>query len=216
MLDFFGGSGSTAQAVIELNKEDNGNRKFVLVQLPEKIKEGDEALQYGYSTISEVTKARLEKIINTHNSAIANGLNFENNKPIGLRHFKLASSNFKIWRGDLIESEEDIIKQLEIFKKPEKDNPSELDILWELTIKNGFSLTTPIEEGFIDGFNFYRIAARNLYIGLSGINQEVAKKIITKTPSSIICLDSLFENNDCNKTNIQLMFTDAGISFHTI
>ena len=216
VLDFFGGSGSTAQAVIELNKEDNGNRKFVLVQLPEKIKEGDEALQYGYSTISEVTKARLEKIINTHNSAIANGLNFENNKPIGLRHFKLASSNFKIWRGDLIESEEDIIKQLEIFKKPEKDNPSELDILWELTIKNGFSLTTPIEEGFIDGFNFYRIAARNLYIGLSGINQEVAKKIISKKPSSIICLDSLFENNDCNKTNIQLMFTDAGISFHTI
>ncbi len=216
VLDFFGGSGSTGQAVIELNKEDNGNRKFVLVQLPEKIKEGDEALQYGYSTISEVTKARLEKVISAHNNSIANGLNVDNSKPIGLRHFKLASSNFKIWRGDLLESEEDIIKQLEIFKKTEKDNPSELDILWELAIKNGFTLTTPIEECVISGFKFYRIAVRNLYIGLNGINQEAAKELISKKPSSILCLDSLFENNDCNKTNIQLMLMDAGISFHTI
>ncbi|GAB3910621.1 site-specific DNA-methyltransferase [Mucilaginibacter boryungensis] len=216
VMDFFGGSGSTAQAVIELNKEDKGKRKFILVQLPEKIKAGDEALQYGYSTISEVTKARLEKVIRLHNTKVSNDFNFENSPQIGLRHFKLASSNFKIWRGDLLESEEDIIRQLEIFKKPEKDNPTDLDILWELALKNGVPLTTVIEECKIGEYLFYKITPRNLYICLQGIDQESVKELIKMKPSSIICLDSLFNDNDCNKTNVQLQFIDAGISFQTI
>ena len=216
VLDFFGGSGSTGQAVIELNDEDNCNRKFILVQLPEKIKEGDEAFNYGYSTISQVTKARLEKIITKHNSSLSTNLNFNNSKPVGLRCFKLASSNFKIWRGDLLETEDDIIKQLEIFRKPEKENPEEIDIVWELAIKNGFPLVTNIELVKIEKYSFYKINPRSLYIGLTGIDKDVARKLIQLKPTSIICLDSIFEKNDSNKTNIQLMFTDAGITFQTI
>lgn len=216
ILDFFGGSGSTAHAVMELNNEDKSNRKFILIQLPEKIKEGDEAVRHGHSTISEVTKARIEKVIIANNERLPTGLSIENPNRIGLRHFKLSNSNFKIWRSDLIETEEDLIKHLEIFTKPEKENSEEINIVWELAIKNGFSLTTKIEVVNVAGFPFYKINPRQLYIGLKGINEEAAKELIKLKPSSIICLDSLFENNDCNKTNIQLLFTDAGISFQTI
>ncbi len=215
VLDFFGGSGSTANAVLELNKEDGQHRKFILVQLPEKIKAGDEAISYGYNTISEVTKARIEKVISAGNEGLKARLN-EENIPIGLRYFKLAPSNFKIWRGDLLKTEEDLINQLKVFSRPEKDNRHEMQILWELAIKNGCSLTTDIETLDVEGFVFYKVNPRNLFIGLSGVNLKAANKLIDLKPASVFCLDSVFKKNDCDKTNIQLLLTDAGISFQTI
>lgn len=63
ILNFFAGSGTTAQAVLELNKEDNGNRKFILVQLPEQCDENSEAFKAGYKTISEISKDRIRRVI---------------------------------------------------------------------------------------------------------------------------------------------------------
>lgn len=216
ILDFFGGSGSTAHAVLELNKEDKGNRKFIIVQLPEKIKDGDEAMQYGYSTIAQVTKARIEKVIKSYNKEVKSGLNFDKSTKTGLRYFKLGSSNFKIWRGDTMETEEDIIRQLEIFRNPVKDNPEELDIAWELAIKNGLPLTSAIEQIDVNNSVFYKLRDRNIILGLRSINTDAVKKLVALKPSGIICLDSIFNNDDCNKTNIQLAFSDSNITFQTV
>src|SRR5690606_27402713 len=124
VLDFFAGSGTTAQAVLELNKEDGGNRKFILVQLPEKIAEDSEAYKAGYKTIADICKERIRRVINrlNHDSAglkdeqdklqeilFKNTENPEstNNKVTdnGFKVFRLTPSNFKHWRSDLIESE---------------------------------------------------------------------------------------------------------------
>jgi adenine-specific DNA-methyltransferase len=63
-LDFFGGSGTTAHAVLKLNKEDGGNRKFILVQLPEPCDEASEAFKAGYKTIADISKERIRRVIN--------------------------------------------------------------------------------------------------------------------------------------------------------
>src|SRR5690606_37546335 len=122
VLDFFAGSGSTGQAVLELNEETNGNRRFILVQMPEKTDEKSEAYKSGYKYISDITKTRLKKAIEILDKNKASQLEFEKKPKQGFRCFVLGSSNFKIWRGDVIENEKDLINQIELFKTPQKEN----------------------------------------------------------------------------------------------
>lgn len=216
ILDFFGGSGSTAHAVYELNKEEGTNRQFIVIQLPEKIHESDEAYKLGYRTISEVTRDRLKKVVTKQNDELKSGLNFDNSNPIGFRFFKVSNSNFKIWRSDFLQDEEDIIKQLQIFNSVQKENSTDEEMAWEIAIKNGVKLSSlhSIIEFGKDKFHYF--PERKLLIGTQSITRDSAKKIIESNPSAIICLDSIFQKNDKEKTNIQLLFEDAGVIFHTI
>jgi len=147
ILDFFGGSATTAQAILELNKEDGGNRKFILVQLPEPCDESSGAYKAGYKTIADISKERIRRVIKRLNhdlpdSKIAmikekeaqqklfteeknqenqvNPINHSSN--IGFKVFKLSSSNFKIWRGSEI-TDENLEQQLEIFTMVVSGNP---------------------------------------------------------------------------------------------
>lgn len=140
VLDFFGGSATTAQAVLELNKEDGGDRKFILVQLPEKCDESSEAFKAGYKTIADIAKERIRRVINrlNHDSSDSeitmiknkdqqklfaeeknqgNQENQTNHSSDGFKVFKLSSSNFKIWRGNEI-TEENLETTLELFVDP--------------------------------------------------------------------------------------------------
>ena len=108
ILDFFAGSGTTAQAVMELNEADGGNRRYICVQLPEKTEEQSEAAKAGYATIADITAARIKKVIEKIEAARAEKTDLLNeNKSLpklGFRKFTLAPSNFKLWRGDVIET----------------------------------------------------------------------------------------------------------------
>ncbi len=127
---FFGGSGTTSQAVLEINKEDNGNRKFILVQLPELTEiEGNEhratstASKLGFKTISEISKERIKRVIykiRNENSDLFNNGELD----LGVKVFKLSSSNFKIWRGNEI-SEENLVQQLDAFTNPISEGSQE-------------------------------------------------------------------------------------------
>ncbi len=91
ILDFFAGSGTTAHAVMQLNAEDNGNRKFICVQLPEKTDEKSEAFKAGYSTIAEITKERIRRA----GSQILQNLDENKSLDVGFRVLKIDSSNMK-------------------------------------------------------------------------------------------------------------------------
>ena len=216
VLDFFGGSGSTAHAVYELNKEEGTNRQFIVIQLPEKIHVSDEAYKLGYRTISEVTRARLKKVVAKQNDELKSGLNFNNSNPIGFRFFKVSNSNFKIWRSDFLQDEEDIIKQLQMFNSVQKENSTDEEMAWEIAIKNGVKLSADHSVIEFGKDKFHYFPERKLLIGTESITRDSAKKIIEINPSTIICLDSIFQKNDKEKTNIQLLFEDAGVIFHTI
>lgn len=101
-LDFFAGSGTTGQAIIELNKEDGGNRKFILVQIPELVNENGEAYKAGFKTISDITIERNKRVVqnlieekkNLQPDLFTNGHKEDAVKGLGFKVFKLVKSNF--------------------------------------------------------------------------------------------------------------------------
>ncbi len=152
VLDFFAGSGTTAQAVMELNKEDGGNRKFILVQLPEKTDESSEAYKAKYFTIADICKERIRRVIERINrkGAETQGEIFApsrlSGEVPGFKVFKLVPSNFKMWRSDVIETEEDLNKMIDLFDTQIKPDAKIENMLYELMLKSGFTLTEKIEK----------------------------------------------------------------------
>ncbi len=137
ILDFFSGSATTAHSVMQLNSEDNGNRKFIMVQLPEKCNEKSEAYKAGYSNICEIGKERIrragDKIVEESGN---------NNLDIGFKVFKLDSSNKLEWDPDYDNLESSLDKMLYNIKGCR----TELDLVYEVMLKYGLDLSLPIEN----------------------------------------------------------------------
>jgi len=234
ILDFFGGSGTTAQAVIELNKEDVGNRKFILVQLPELCDDSSEAYKAGYKTIADISKERIRRVISKIEiekleAEKKKGLfanqdnegNQTNQGSDGFKVFKLASSNFKIWLGNEI-TEENLEQQLEIFTDPVREGSENENMLYELMIKAGYLLTDKVEhltpgpssekgEG-----SFYSVNDGELIVVLDEMNQQLIDTILAAKPKKVITLDKLFTGNDQLKTNAVLQMRDGEVDFKTM
>ncbi len=217
VLDFFAGSGTTAQAVYDLNEEDGGNRVYICVQLPERTDDNDSNFDTGYKTISEVSEARIKKSIEKITKERIGKMNFASFQNLSFRKYTLTHSNFKIWRGDVIESEEDLKKQMSLFVTPQRANAQTENILWELLIKNAVPLTEKIELILLsDGSTIYHTVDKRLAFVLDKYTQEVQIEVLKLKPRMVICLDSLFHNEDKVKTNAQLKFQDNDITFKTV
>lgn len=217
VLDFFAGSGTTAQAVLEQNERDGLNRRYICIQLPEKTQEGTEASNAGYFSIAEITKARINKVIEKIIADRKGKIPFGTPQILGFRKYALSLSNFKIWRGDVIEGEEELKKQMSLFVTPQKDNSQTENILWELLIKNGLPLTEKIElTELSDGATIYNTSDKRFAFVLDKFTTEVQSEVLALKPRTVICLDSLFQNQDMVKTNAQLKFEDNDITFKTV
>jgi len=213
VLDFFSGSSTTAHAVLDLNKEDNGKRKFIMVQLPEKTDKESEAYKADYETIADIGKERIRRVIKKIENEQKEKLNFDDNKSdLGFKVFKLQESNFKIWRGDKFKTGEELEKQLLAFVNPAKERSTEKNMLYELLLKSGIDLNCKIEKKD----SYYLINENELVIALLKINEEIIKKIIESKPQKLITLDKLFKANDQLKTNTTLQMRDAGIEFKVV
>ena len=199
ILDFFAGSCTTAHAVLGLNKDDNGDRKFICVQMPEPCDEKSEARKAGYKTIADIGKGRIQRVIKRE----------EMNA--GFKVFKLSESNFEQWRSDEIKTEKDLEKQLQIHTNPVKKNASTEDILYELLLKHGMYLATDIEDK--GGWYLVSDEGQKVAVALKSVDNDTIKAIIKAKPTALITLDMLFENNDQLKTNVALQMEDAGVDF---
>lgn len=213
ILDFFGGSAATAEAIIDQNNEDNGNRKFILAQLPELCDESTEAFKVGYKTISNIAAERIRRVIKKIETGKSEKPDIFDNKllDLGFKVFKLSPSNFKIWRGNEI-TEDNLVQQLDAFTDPVSEGSQEQNMLYELMVKAGYQLTDKVEAKE----KFYSINEGELIIGLTEMSQPVIEKIIAAKPKKVITLDNLFTGNDQLKTNTVLQMKDAGIEFKTI
>ena len=224
VLDFFTGSGTTAHAVLELNKEESTNRRYVCVQLPEECDTKGEAYLAGYKNIADLAKERIRRVIrNIENEREAEkkekagklAFDDENESAqvdLGFKVFKLQPSNFKIWRGSQFENGEQLAKQLEAFTDPTKEGSEEENILYELLLKSGFDLNSKIEHKE----DVYLINGNEMIVALTKMSEADVKEIISLKPDKCIALDKLFAGNDQLKTNTVLQMQDAGIGFKTI
>lgn len=218
VLDFFSGSGTTAQAVMELNEEDNGNRRYICVQLPEKTEETSDAYKTGYKTIAEITQARIQKVIEKiKQQREEQGTLLDEAKPkLGYRKYKLAGSNFKQWRGDIPQTAQDIETLLDKIEQVEYSNAEPQAMLWELLLKNGYSLTEQVKVIQAGNTPIYLTANQHLAIVLEAYNEQVQAELLTIKPKQVITLDSLFKGQDMAKANYQLKLKDNDIEFKTI
>lgn len=222
VLDFFSGSATTAHATMQLNAEDGGNRKFIMVQLPEVLDEKSEAYKNGYRTICDIGEERIrragEKIIaELKEKQQKAGMLDENtvdldSLDIGFKVLKLDTSNIREWNVDFA----NLADELDLYETPFIDGRSELDIVYEIMLKQGLELTYPIETFEEKGKTIYDIAYGSLFICLSQeITTDIAKAIIARRDehgtetSSVIFSDAGF-SNDSDKLNCMEILKDAG------
>lgn len=214
-LDFFSGSGSTAHAVMEQNSKDNGNRKFICVQLPEETDENSEAYKLGYVNICEIGKERIRragkmiyKEFLTKRKESLGKLALEDNHKsnsldIGFRVFRLAESNMK----DVYYRPQDFKQeQLDAFADNIKPDRTADDLLAQIMLDWGLPLSLKIEQLKIDKKQVFKVAENSLLACFDkGINEAFAKEIAKQKPLRVVFKDSSFEDNSAKENVKQLL-----------
>jgi adenine-specific DNA-methyltransferase len=212
ILDFFAGSGTTAQSVLEMNSEDGGNRRFILVQLPEKTKSKD------YPTIAHITRERIRQTIEKLNKGDERKLSLTDKQDRGFRAFTLSSSNFKIWNADqAVITADALAEQLKLYVDNVERLRDQQDILYELVLKAGLSLSSHIECLEIEAVSVWSVNNGRMLICLENpIKRETLRGMMTRKPLQILCLDTAFGGDDALKTNTVLEVKSSGIVFKTV
>lgn len=222
VLDFFSGSATVGHAVMNLNAEDNKKRKFILVQLPEQLDEKTAMYKKGYRTICDIGQERIrragEKIKAELQEKQQKAGMLEENLvnpeavDIGFKVLKLDTSNIREWNVNF----DNLEAELDLFESPFVEDRSELDVVYEIMLKQGLELTYPIETFEVNGQTIYDIAFGSLFVCLSHeITPEIAKAIIARRDeygtetSSVIFSDAGF-SDDSDKLNCIEILKDAG------
>ena len=217
-MDFFCGSGTTAQSVLELNKQDGGNRRFVLVQLPEPLDPGDKDQKAASDfcdkigkprRITEITKERVRRVAQTldrNENGKRPGL-FDGEQDRGFRVFELAESNFKPWNAQIPHQSAALEQQLDLHVSHIREGRTDQDILYEILLKSGYPVTTSVELVTLANKTLYRVASGQLLICLEReLTLELIRAMAERNPERVVCLDAGFAGNDQLKTNAAHIF----------
>ncbi|MCD8793413.1 site-specific DNA-methyltransferase [Staphylococcus gallinarum] len=222
ILDFFSGSATTAHATMQLNVEDGGNRKFIMVQLPEMLDEKSEAYKDGYRTICDIGEERIrragelvkQELIEKNNKTgmLADNILDPEQLDIGFKVLKLDKSNIREWNSDFEDLEDNLFAYEDVFV----EGRSELDVVYEIMLKNGLDLTYKVNQFEHAGRNIYDVAYGNLFVCLADdIDVSVAQGIIDKRneygtdTSSVVLKDAGFKS-DADKLNVIELLKDSG------
>ena len=200
VLDFFSGSGTTAHAVMQLNAKDGGNRKFIMVQLPEETDEKSEAYKAGYKTICEIGKERIRragKKIKEEAGLTAQGLD------IGFRVLKCDTSNMK----DVYYSPTDFdMNLLDMMADNIKEDRTSEDLLFQVMLDLGVTLSSKIEQKTIAGKKVFYVEGNYLIAYFDDdVTEEVITEIAKQEPYYFVMRDSSMAN-DSVATNFEQIF----------
>jgi adenine-specific DNA-methyltransferase len=203
VLDFFAGSGATGEAVWKLNLEDGGDRRFILVQLPEPTGYND------YATVADITKTRLRNA----GEALAGGGAIPE-RALGFRTFELGASNFKLWdSAEVSADEEKLGEQLMVFAESVLDGVSDEDLLFEITLKSGIVLSAEVEP-LPDGKTF--AVEGGLIVSLAEpVTEELVDAIAERDPDRVVFLDRGFAS-DADRANAAIRLRKAGIEVRVV
>lgn len=160
IIDFFSGTGSAANAVMNINNKHESDRKFIMVQLPEPTEKDSKALEEGYKTIADIGKERIRragKKLKEEHPDKAKDLD------LGFKVFKLDSSNIKAWSPEAENLEQNLLDAVENIKEGRTEN----DLLFEILLKYGLDLTLPITEHDVAGAKVFNVGAGALLVCLA-------------------------------------------------
>lgn len=236
VLDFFSGSATTAHAVMRLNAEDGGNRRFIMVQLPEICDKKSEAAKSGYHNICEIGKERirragkkLKEALSDHHTAhssaekrsaavTAAGVSEENVRTAdsldtGFKVFRLDSSNLRLWDNTPIETGEldSLFARMEGIIDSLKPDRSEADLVYEILLKMGYPLTADLAAEEVDGLTVYTVEHNRMLICLQpGVTAEMVEKLAALRPRKIVLAENALLNNS-DMSNVCYLLENRGI-----
>lgn len=205
ILDFFSGSGTTAHAVMQLNAEDGGNRRFICVQLPEVTDESSEAYKAGYKNICEIGKERIRRAGAKIASEQKTDLFDQEGKKLdtGFKVFKLDTSNLKTWDATPINS--NAPEQIDLFMErlngmidTIKQDRTDTDMVYEVMLKMGIPLTYPVTKVEIDGKRAYSVGDDCLLLIClqEGLTTETIEAMATDyLPSKLVLSEKCFADD---------------------
>ncbi len=208
VLDFFSGSGTTAHAVIDLNAEDGGNRKWICVQVPEGTGDDSEACKAGYKTISAISRERIRRA----GEKIRQGatLNLQKGRSLadldtGFKAFSLSPSNYSEWNvlNDK-DDEETLKKQAQLFvEQPLVAGYDEQSVVYEILLKEGFDLNSKVEEIKKGGVAYYQVTDGDTEMAITfakKLTKDQVESLGLQKDTTFVCLDSALD--DTTKVNI--------------
>lgn len=216
ILDFFSGSATTAESVMKQNSEDDNNRQFIMVQLPEIIKDKkSDGYKDGFRNIPEIAEERIrragDKIIG-ENPELADKLD------IGFKVFELSKSNIKKWNAE----PKDLNEQFELLANNFEEGSKSIDVVYEIMLKQGLDLTYPISEIKVGDAVVYDIAFGAMFVVLGDkITSEVAGHIMKQiadeeAENSVVVLQDEKFINDSEKLNTIEQLNASGIQYNDI
>lgn len=223
ILDFFSGSGTLGHSVMRLNAEDGGTRRHIQVQLPEPTPEDSEARRAGFSTISQVSRHRTvlagREIMAKHENQL--GLS-EAGIDTGFRAYKLADTNFAKWRLSS-DVKEDVLQQhLLSLRDSATDDATADELLTEILLKQGYSLTEAVSPAEVGGLDVRLIRDRDGDVAVLAYLDEHVKPtldqlraLVDEAPTRIIVLEDAFQGDDELKTNLSQLVKSKGIELWT-
>ena len=200
IVDFFSGSSTTAQSIMELNAESGSNRKFILVQIQELIEDNKDATKKGLSIIAEIGKERIRRA----------GKKIKEESPLttqdldtGFRVFRVDSSNYE----EVEHTPKDWNQQeLDLFLNNIKADRTDLDLLFGCMLDWGVQLSLPMTTEEVDGKNIYTVNEGDLVACFADkVTDNVVRAMAEKQPLRVIFRDSCFER-DADKINIYETF----------
>ncbi|WP_218118653.1 site-specific DNA-methyltransferase [Billgrantia gudaonensis] len=200
VLDFFSGSSTTAHGVISLNSQDGGNRKFIMVQLPERCDETSEAFKAGYKTIADLGKERIRRV---GMNVLKGDCHPDWNRDVGFRVLKIDTSNMKdiyyrpdeLSQGDLLEAVDNV--------KPDRVPE---DLLFQVLVDWGVDLTLPIRSEPLQGKTVFFVDDNALVACFDiGITEDLVKELARHEPLRVVFRDNGFVS-DAVKINVEQIF----------
>ena len=220
ILDFFSGSATTAHAVMQLNAEDGGNRRFIMVQLPEACGEKSEAYRAGYRNICEIGKERIrragQKLLES-----GGGQTPDDDRPpldTGFRVFRLDSSNMKLWDDTPIEDGDvaTLFDRIDGHIDGLKPDRSDEDLLYEILLKLGYPLTSVIAVINVGGVVVYSVEGGGLLVCLQeGVNADHIEQMAGLSPRKVVLAGRSLADSS-TKANACYLLENRGITLEMI
>jgi adenine-specific DNA-methyltransferase len=211
------GSGTAGHAVFDLNRQDAGNRRFILVQLPEPTGRED------FPTIADICKERVRRVIKKldEEDAAKDASLFDAGAPKhdrGFRVFKLAESSFRPWDSGASQDARELGEQLELHIDHIRPDRSDQDLLFEILLKSGYPLGSRVETLTLAGKTVHSVADGLLLVCLNReLTLELIRAMAERKPERVVCLDQGFAGNDQLKANAVQIFKTKGVtSFKTV
>lgn len=214
ILDFFSGSATTAHAVMQLNAEDGGNRKFIMVQLPEVCAEKSEAYKAGYKNICEIGKERIRRA----------GAKIKADKPdaqdldTGFKVFKLDTSNLVTWDSAPIENHDimTLLNRLNAMTSSVKPDRTDMDVVAEIMLKMGVPLDIPVTKIDVNGKAAYAVGDYLLLICLAeNVTVEDMEKLCDLAPAKLVIAESSFADTSAMR-NANYIVRDRSVSLKLV